>query len=100
MAVAILVGLAKVDDSIADTVELEALDTLGVVGDAERLAESLGYILVNLVEDGKLLNQDLLLPAGRHVPSQVVDHAVLSTWLRSVDLLPQVSRVSMGLVQM
>jgi len=95
VCVSILVDILELDTSllhtVAGTVEVEAADSLGVLGDAESLGESGSNLGVNLVEDGKLLLEDVLRLAGRHVSSNVADHAVLSTWLGSVYLVPHLS---------
>ena len=95
VCVSILVDILELDTSllhtVAGTVEVEAADSLGVLGDAESLGESGSNLGVNLVEDGKLLLDDVLRLAGRHVSSNVADHAVLSTWLGSVYLVPHLS---------
>lgn len=82
-------------EAVSDTVELESLDTLVVVGDTESLAELFSDGRVHLVEDGELLLENLWLSAGAHVTGQVVNHAVLSAWLASIHLVPHFS----GLVE-
>jgi hypothetical protein len=78
-------------ESISDAIELKTLDALVVIGNTESLAELLRDFWRNLVEDSKLLHKNLGSCASAHVSSKIADHAILSTWLVSVDLVPHLS---------
>jgi len=95
ICVSVLIDVVELDSSIlhsvSNTVEVESLYSLRVLGDVECLGELLRDDWVNLVEDSKLSLEDVLVSASAHVSSQIADHSVLSSGLASVDLVPHLS---------